>query len=209
MYLPTAFAETDDGRIRAFIDTNDFGILVTSVEGRPFATHLPLILDRERGSQGTLLGHMARANPHWRAFDGSEALVIFAGPHCYVSPRWYEAQPSVPTWNYAAVHVYGTPRLLVDDSAPRQLLSDMVARYEGVGEGAWAMDGLPEGYLKGMLRAIVAFEIPIARIEAKFKLSQNRSPADRDRVITALESAGGAAESGVAALMRARQDRDA
>ena len=209
MYVPTAFGEQDEARIGAFLDANDFAILVSDRDGEPFATHVPLLFDRGRGPKGSLLGHMARANPHWRAFGDREALAIFAGPHCYISPRWYESHPSVPTWNYAAVHVYGTPRLMEEEVEVRGLLSRMVARYEGTGEGAWSMDGLPEAYVAGMRRGIVAFEIPVLRIEAKFKLSQNRSAADRGRVIAALEDGANPADAAVAALMRAREPMDA
>ena len=209
MYVPKSFAEDDRARIAELIAGNDFAILVGKVDGQPFATHVPLLFDPERGPFGTLSGHMARANPHWRGFGEQEALAIFAGPHCYVSPRWYESHPSVPTWNYAAVHAYGRPRLLEDEAAVRDLLARMVARYEGAGGEAWTMNGLPESYVAGMLRGIMAFEIPVARIEAKFKLSQNRPAADRGRVIAALEASAYPGDAAVAALMRRREPADA
>ena len=108
MYIPKSFQVTDPEVLAAFIRAHSFATLVSAVDGTPFATHLPLLLD-----QGTLLGHVARANPHWQAFDGQrEALAIFHGPHAYISPTWYATGPAVPTWNYAAVHVYGAPRLI-------------------------------------------------------------------------------------------------
>ena len=208
MYLPRHFAESDRARLHALMREHEFATLVTVVEGKPFATHLPLLLDPDRGEHGVLLGHMARANPQWRGFDGTaEALAIFAGPHAYVSPRLYATHPSVPTWNYAAVHAYGAPRLLEEEAA-RGLLARTVARYEGTGDGAWSMDGLPEDYVAGMLRGLVAFEIEIARIEGKFKLSQNRPEEDRRRVAAALGKGDDPPGRGVAALMRARQEAE-
>src|SRR5262245_55708329 len=104
MYIPTAFAETDPGTLFGFIEAYSFGLLVSTHQGGPFASHLPLLLEREAGPHGTLLGHMARANPQWHDLDGQEVLAVFSGPHAYVSPTWYESEQVVPTWNYVAVH---------------------------------------------------------------------------------------------------------
>ena len=196
MYIPSAFRADDRAALYELIERHGFGTLVTVLDGAPFATHLPFVLDRGRG---VLLGHVARANPHWRAFDGAaEALVIFQGPHAYVSPSWYATAPAVPTWNYAAVHVYGVPRLL-DEAELRDLLDRLVSRYEAGRERPWTMD-LPPDYLRKMLQAIIGFEVPIERIEGKFKLNQNRSSEDRAGVIAAL-SAGGAEERALAEFM--------
>src|SRR5262245_59726970 len=127
MYIPTAFRAKDRAALYDLIERHGFGTLVTIVDGSPFATHLPLVLDRTRD---VLLGHVARANPHWHTMNGpSEALVIFQGPHAYVSPSWYTTAPAVPTWNYAAVHVYGVPRLL-DEAGLIDLLGRLVDQYE-------------------------------------------------------------------------------
>ena len=202
MYVPESFAETDRARLWAFLRKHDFATLITAVGTTPFATHLPILLD-ERGEQGTLLGHMARANPQWRAFDGtSEALVIFQGPHAYVSPTWYATHPSVPTWNYTAVHAYGTPRLLDDEAAVRDVLRRTTSLYEA--DGQWSLDGLPDAYMRGMMCGIVAFEIPIARLEGKFKLSQNRDAEDRGRVADALDDRADGFDRDLAVLMRER-----
>jgi transcriptional regulator len=199
MYIPTAFRADDRSALYDLIDRHGFGTLVSVIDGTPFATHLPLLLDRGRG---VLLGHVARANPHWHALAGSaEALAIFHGPHAYVSPSWYAPAPAVPTWNYAAVHVYGTPRLL-DEAGLRDLVGRLVEQYESGRARPWTMD-LPEDYMGKMLRAIVGFEIPIERIEGKFKLSQNRSTEDRAGVIAAL-AAGSAEERALAEFMKAR-----
>jgi len=123
MYLPKPFREDDPARLHALIRAHGFATLISERDGEPFASHLPLLLDAERGPRGTLLGHMARANPQWRSFDqGRAALAIFHGPHCYVSPSWYANAPAVPTWNYAAVHAYGRPRVLEDGGEVRALL---------------------------------------------------------------------------------------
>jgi len=196
MYIPSAFRVDDRASLYDLIEQNSFGTLVTVLDGIPFASHIPFILDRGRG---VLLGHVARANPQGRSVDGTaEALVIFQGPHAYVSPSWYAAAPAVPTWNYAAVHVYGVPRLL--EQAPLlDLLRQLVRRYETGRERPWPM-ALPADYERKMLQAIIGFEIPLTRVEGKFKLSQNRSSEDRRGVIQALE-AGDDGERALAEFM--------
>jgi transcriptional regulator len=195
MYIPTAFRADDRAALYDLIERHGFGTLVTVLDGEPFATHLPLLLDRERG---VLLGHVARANPHARALAGAAALVIFQGPHAYVSPSWYATSPAVPTWNYAAVHVYGTASLL-DEPRLLDLLRRLVSQYESGRERLWTMD-LPEDYLAKMVRAVVGFEVPLSRVEGKFKLSQNRPAEDRFGVIRAL-AGGGAGERELAEFM--------
>ena len=111
MYIPAHFAETDRTKLFDFIERHSFGLLVSQLNGEPYATHLPLLLDRHSGPWGTIVGHMARANPHWQTTD-RQALVVFSGPHVYVSPTWYEAENVVPTWNYVAVHAYGAFQLV-------------------------------------------------------------------------------------------------
>jgi transcriptional regulator len=196
MYVPQHFAG-DAAAIDEIVASHDFALLVTTGAQGPEATHLPLLLDRSRGPQGTLLGHLARANPHAEALDGREALAIFSGPHGYVSPRWYAAAPAVPTWNYVAVHVHGRARVVRDKARLVELVDTLSRRYEG--DGPWSVAGLPERFLAGMVEGIVGLEIDIERIDAKFKLSQNRPPADRRNVIAELERGGDAA---LAAAMR-------
>ena len=149
-------------------------------------THLPLVLDRgDRPGAERLLGHVARANPHWRRFDGAlPAVAIFRGPHGYVSPSWYPEHPSVPTWNYAVVHVHGAPRV-VGESETREIVHRLIEQYERSRESRWTPE-LPPEFLDRELRAIVGFEMPIARLEAKFKLSQNRDAADREGALAGL-----------------------
>jgi transcriptional regulator len=201
MYIPKPFRIENHAELHAFIRENSFATLITMEEnGAPFATHLPFLVDAGAGETGMLRAHMARANPQWQHFQaGREALVVFQGPHAYISPSWYEAQPAVPTWNYAAVHAYGTPRLL-DASGLKSLLYATVALYEGVGAESWQFEMGPE-YVEQMMRGIVGFEIPIARLEGKLKMSQNRSETDRRQVHDALRASGRASDAEVAALM--------
>jgi transcriptional regulator len=198
MYVPKAFREDDVARLHAFLRAWSFALLVTDSDGVPSATHLPLVLDAAGTAPGRLIGHVARANPHWQAFDGTrQALAVFHGPHAYVSPTWYATGPAVPTWNYAAVHVYGRPRLLEDPEATR----DAVARLVQEHDPAWRIADQPAEFIAGMLRGIVAFEMPIERLEGKLKLSQNRPAADRPGILHALR-AGGEMERAVADLMQ-------
>ncbi|UCH75958.1 MAG: FMN-binding negative transcriptional regulator [Rhodospirillales bacterium] len=183
MYVPKHFAAARRAALVRVIDENPFGLLVGTVGGAPFATHLPFLLDGDR-----LLSHLARGNPHWRAIDGTtEMLAVFSGPHGYVSPRWYAEGPAVPTWNYVAVHVYGAPRQVSEIGAVRALLDAMVERHEA---GAWTLDAQDADFNDRMMRGVVAFEMPIGRIEGKFKLSQNRPAVDRRRVSAQFGASG-------------------
>jgi transcriptional regulator len=143
------------------------------------ATHLPLVL-KDDGEHGLIEGHFAKANPHWRALAGRETLVVFPGPHSYVSPTLYVEELSVPTWNYIAIHAYGTLSLVEDDPGKEALLADLIATNEPSYLDRW--HALPDGFRRIMLAGIVGFRIPIARIEGKFKLSQNRKPEERTNV---------------------------
>ncbi len=145
----------------------------------PAATHLPLVVE-DKGEHGTLVGHFARANRHWQALAGRETLVVFQGPHSYVSPTLYAGPLSVPTWNYIAIHAYGTLELVDDEPGKEALLKNLIEVHEPTYAEKW--HHLPEGYRRTMLAGITGFRIPIARIEGKFKLSQNRSETDRRRV---------------------------
>jgi transcriptional regulator len=203
MYVPKHFEAPDVAWCHALIEREPFATLVGVDEaGAPFATHLPVLLDPAPAPRGTLLAHVARANPQWRLFaPGRPVLVVFAGAHAYVSPSWYEEHPAVPTWNYVTVHAYGVPRVLDDPSRVRGLIERLVRAFEDGRPAPWRIDGLPDAYVQGMMRGIVAFEIPIDRLEGKAKLSQNRSTGDRARVRAALETADDASARAVADLM--------
>jgi transcriptional regulator len=201
MYIPKSFASDDLAQLHALMRRHSFAILVTQHDGTPFATHLPFLIDPERGAHGTLLAHMARANPQWRDLAaGQEALAIFGGPHAYVSPSWYDTSPSVPTWNYAAVHAYGVARLVEDRDELHAMLEKLVDTHESAFEQPWRMD-LPADYLDRMMRAVVGFTIEITRLEGKLKLSQNRTASERSRVAEALATSADPLAVGTAELM--------
>ena len=203
MYVPKHFEVTDTAWCHALMGAQSFALMITADDtGAPFATHLPILVDERRGPLGTLRGHVARANPHWRYLAaGRPTLVVFSGAHAYVSPSWYATHPAVPTWNYVAVHASGTGALVEDAEQVRTLLADLVHVYEAPGPEAWSFEALPADYVAGMQRGIVAFEIPIARLEGKAKLSQNRDAVDRGRTREALAASDDPVARAVAALM--------
>jgi transcriptional regulator len=203
MYIPKQFEAPDVAWCQDLIRREPFAILVgVDPGGAPFATHLPVLLDEAPRPHGTPLGHVARPNPQWRLFAPDRpVLVVFPGPHAYVSPSWYAQHPSVPTWNYVAVHAYGVPRLVEEPPRVRALLDRLVRTFEDGRPTPWRMDGLQESYVDGMMRGIVAFEIPIDRLEGKAKLSQNRPAGDQARVRTALAGAEDPLARAVAELM--------
>ncbi len=179
---------------------NPFAIVVSSDENSPFATHVPVLVSEAEGIIH-LRGHVARANPHWKMLEaGRETLVIFHGPHAYVSPSLYESRASVPTWNYAAVHAYGRARIITEPARLTEILVETITSFEQAYLEQW--QNLNEGFRTKMLSQIVGFEIPVDRLEAKFKLSQNRPRIDQARVIQALESSTDSTVSAVARLMK-------
>ena len=186
MYIPALFKQTDQTMMHNFMRANSFATVVTVHDGKPFASHLPLFLDSSAGSKGALIGHMAHANPQWQDMQaGAEVLVTFNGSHTYVSPAWYEAKEMVvPTWNYMAVHAYGKARILSENEL-EQALHKLVSTYESAYEKPWQLE-MTQTMREKMLVAIVGFEIELSNIEGKFKLSQNRSAADRKLVIAQL-----------------------
>jgi transcriptional regulator len=209
MYIPKQFDVADVGWCHGLIRREPFAILVGVDEaGAPFATHLPVLLDEAPPPLGTLLGHVARPNPQWRLFAPDRpVLVVFAGAHTYVSPSWYAQHPSVPTWNYVAVHAYGVPRLVEEPARVRAFLDRLVRTFEDGRPAPWRMAGLPDSYVDGMVRGIVAFEIPITRLEGKAKLSQNRPAGDQARVRAALRAEDNALARAVADLMAESDSR--
>jgi transcriptional regulator len=206
MYIPKAFSEEDITRLQDFIQQNNFAILVSQQDGIPVATHLPFVLDQSRGPYGTLLAHMARANPHWRLFDADhEELVIFQGPHTYITPSWYGDSLSVPTWNYAAVHVYGKLRIIEDVAEMWTLMGTLIQQSEARFEQPWQFSSLPEDFVEKKLRGVVCFEVEITRLEGKFKMSQNRPVSDQVRVAATLQDSPEQLDREVAELMKERQ----
>lgn len=201
MYTPQAFLETDPSVWSELVGTHAFATLITHDprQGAPFATHLPFLYDDSRGPFGTLYGHVARANAQWT--HGDSALAVFLGAHAYVSPRWYAAEFSVPTWNYEALHAYGRLNILNDAISVRAVLDRFVARYEAGRPNPWSVPWVDERYVK-LLDALVAFELPVERVECKRKLSQNRTPADQWGAIEALAASAEPGDRALAERMR-------
>ncbi len=195
MYIPQHFLEADPATLAAFIDAHSFGTLTTVAAGKPYATHVPFLYEP---AHGVLSCHVARANPQWGHLAASpEVLVIFQGPHGYVSPTWY-ATPGVPTWNYTAVHVYGTARAVDDANVTKRHVERLAARFESGSDAPWIPDYDPK-----RLAGIVGIEIRVTEIQGKFKLSQNRSASDRANVSAQFEASGTDNDAALARLMRA------
>ncbi|RLT43607.1 MAG: FMN-binding negative transcriptional regulator [Chloroflexi bacterium] len=202
MYTPPFNREEDIALLHGMMQANSFATLVTSDGGAPVATHLPVLLRPQEGKWGMLVAHLARANNQWRHFQPErEVLVIFQDAHAYVSPTFYTPGFSVPTWNYSAVHAYGIPQIVEEPGAVMGMLDELVAVYEQPRPAPYAADWSDERVVK-LTRGIVAFTIEITRLEGKRKLSQNRSLADRQGVIDALQY-GNPDERKVAAAMAA------
>jgi transcriptional regulator len=201
MYIPAAFAESDLTKLHDFIEQNSFGLLVSQVDGLPFASHLPFLLERPAGPHGTLVGHMARANPQWREASGQTALAIFSGPHAYISPTWYEAEQLVPTWNYSAVHAYGRVEVIEDEGALLDIVERSVGVYEQAMPRPWSFDP-SSTFVKRLATQIVGFRIEVQKIEGKWKLNQNHPVERRQKVVRALQQQGGENAQAIAAMMQ-------
>jgi len=185
LYLRPVFTETDPERIDALIRAHSFGLLVTHGGTGSEATHLPFVLSRD-GGELLLEAHLAAANPQCAALAGGAAVAVFSGPHAYISPRWYEAQPSVPTWDYVAVHVHGVLQPVTEPGEMRAML-DRLAEADPVG---YTTADQSDSYIAGMLRGIRAFRLRTTQVQAQWKMSQNRSAEDRIRVAAALRGQG-------------------
>tara|TARA_B100000965_G_scaffold172310_1_gene143924 strand:- start:631 stop:1266 length:636 start_codon:yes stop_codon:yes gene_type:complete len=210
MYRPKQFEIADDAEMLDLIRANGFAVLVTHGADGMIASHVPLHLIKDGDSDGWLLwGHLAKANTQWQAFDAqAEALAIFSGPHTYISPDWYETEKSVPTWNYEAVHVYGAPRVMNDPRAVVARLASLTAQYEDGRKTPWSMAELPDDFVAAQIKGIVAFEMPVARLEGKRKMSQNRKPEDVKGAMAGLKKTGRADDETVAGIMAdANKDR--
>ena len=206
MYTPEPFKVSNLPTLHADMQRWNFATLLTpDADGWLQVTHLPLLLDRDRGRFGVLAGHMARANPHWRAFSKSlESLAIFHGPHGYISPRWYASDIAVPTWNYVSVHAFGSPRLVEGTEGTVAHLNELIRYHEGTGAESWRPDGLPADTFAALLNGIVCFDMRITRIEGKAKLGQNRSHGDILGVIRGLQATGAAANRELIEVTRSR-----
>lgn len=198
MYVPKPFAVQNPADLVAFIEREPFGILVSDVEGTPFATHAPFLVSGE-GESLTLSLHVAKANPHWRSLQDAEVLAIFQGAHAFVSAGWYpDPRHNVPTWNYGAVHCTGRARL-TDAAETSRILERLVERFES----SWRIDTPDASYVEGLQQAIVGIEIAVRSVQGAFKYLQNHPPADREAVIAQLERSGRPMDREIAEEMRA------
>lgn len=205
LYVPSHFEVHERAAAARLMHDHPFATLVTP-GADTHVSHLPLLLVHDSEPHGTLIGHFARANPHWQAARGVPTIAVFHGPHAYVSPSWYaEPARAVPTWNYATVHAHGTLSVVEDAAESRAILDALVQRFEGNREAPWQF-AMPPRERDALVGAIVAFRLRIRRLDAKFKLSQNRGPGDRARVIAALEAAPFAEARATAAWMRSYAD---
>jgi transcriptional regulator len=208
MYQPPAFREDRIEVQHQLIRAHPLGLLITAGPGGLLANLFPFMLDAEGPDHGTLRLHIARANPQWKELEAvGECLVVFQGPQDYVTPSWYatkrETGKVVPTWNYATVHAWGKPRVMKDDSWLRRQIEDLTRSRESRRDAPWQVDDAPEDFIAMQMRAIVGVEIPITRIEGKWKMSQNRPEADRSGVIAGFREAGAAGEA-IAAIVEER-----
>lgn len=199
MYLPDYFNESDPTVIFDFISSNSFATLISSADGVPYASHLPLLVEMQH-DQLILRGHFAKANKHWQLLQQKpQLLIIFQGPHCYVSPDYYQ-QAGVPTWNYVTVHAEGQATLTHHSDDIKSIIEQLAMQHESHRDTSWMPD-----YPDKMVQAIVGFSIRVDRLEAKYKLSQNRPAADRDGVIQNLSRLNDPQAQAIAALMKQRQ----
>jgi transcriptional regulator len=202
VYIPGHFSMPDRSAIARLLHDHPFATLITPATPDPLVTHLPLICVADCEPGGTLVGHFARSNPHAGNATSAESIAIFHGPHAYVSPSWY-ADPAagVPTWNYAVVHAHGTLELADTPAGTRAILDALVQRFEAGRQAPWQL-GLDRGRLDSMVSAIVGFRMKVRHVEAKFKLSQNRSADDRARVAAGLDDEVQPDAAATAAWMR-------
>jgi len=204
MYIPKHFEERDPGVLHALVRSHPLGAWVTQAGGRLEVNHLPFLVDATRGEDGTLIGHVARANPVWRSLSaGAESVVIFQGPQTYITPSWYPSKAAhgkvVPTWNYAVVHAHGVARAIEDREWLLGLGTRLTDTHEAERGTPWKVTDAPADYVETMLKAIVGIEIPLSSLVGKWKVSQNRSAADRAGVVRGLEELGDANATALAA----------
>ncbi|MGG4491254.1 FMN-binding negative transcriptional regulator [Metabacillus idriensis] len=199
MYIPAQFTIKDETISFGIMREHSFATLFSQHNGMPFATHLPLILNKENS---TLYGHFARPNPQWTDIKNQTVLAIFHGPHCYISPSWYETNKAVPTWNYVTVHVYGEVELLEDEHELMNSLHDMVSKYE-TPDSSYRLHNVDSEYLSGMNKGVQGFKIKISKIEGKAKLSQNHPVQRQELIVNQLDQISTTNEQQISLLMKA------
>jgi transcriptional regulator len=201
MYIPPSFAENNLAELHQFIEGHGFATIISTADGEPIGSHLPILLDRSFAPYGRLYGHLARANSHQESFGSGRSLVIFHGPHAYISPDWMPSQNVVPTWNYVAVHAYGSVRRIEDRDRLCEIVRQTTVKYESSRATPWSMNAPDPDFIEKLLGAIVGFEIDIERLEGKWKLNQNHPPERRQHIINGLRAAGRHDELQIADLM--------
>lgn len=211
MYTPSYFKDEDIASLHRQIDGTRLATLVTFDESGLQASHVPLLLNPNEGPNGTLYGHLAKANPQWKTLGAREALVIFQGPDAYISPSFYAAKAEhgkvVPTWNYLAVHVYGRAQVFTDPQRLLRVVTDLTDKHEARRPAPWAVSDAPDDYIQKMLNGIVGFAIPIERLEGKRKLNQNRSAEDITGVSKGLAASQDPTDQEIARLMSPGETR--
>lgn len=201
MYTPNRFRVSDLDTLHAFMEQNGFATLVTDNDGEVTASHLPFVLRRESGELGHLIGHMAKANDQWRKIDGESCLVIFNGPHAYVSATWYEEQNVVPTWNYAALHAYGRIYSETEKQRVLEIVRDTTDFYEASMPTPWTIDQPATEFIEKIAEMVVGFRIEIDRLEGNWKLNQHHSAERKTKTIAALREDGKENQMAIAQLM--------
>lgn len=199
MYIPEEYLESDRKEILSFIKNYSFACIVSSKNNIPMATHLPFVVE-EKGKELLLTSHFAKANPHWKQIAESQALVIFSEPNAYISPRHYEKEKNVPTWNYIAVHAYGKGELIQAEVDSLLVLEKMIKKFEQGYKAQW--DQLAMNYKQNMLKGIVAFQIKVTDIQAQKKLSQDKKEVERQKIISSLSESSNSQERNIAAYMK-------
>ena len=206
MYVPKHFEETDVTVLHALIRSHPLGTWVTQGEGGLLANHIPFLLDPSRGEHGTLVGHIARANPVWHLFSKTvESVIVFQGAEAYITPSWYPSKhahgKAVPTWNYAVVHAHGMPHAIEDHEWLFRHVSTLTNKHEAIQAHPWKVTDAPPDFTQSLMSAIVGIEIPIARLVGKWKVSQNRPGADKLGVVAGLTERGDADSREMASLV--------
>lgn len=204
MYIPPYYHETDEHKLIEFMQAHSFATMVNSQNNQLRATHLPFIIEK-RGNKIYLISHMAKANPQRKEFTGNDLLIIFQGPHGYISPAHYEKKQNVPTWNYIAVHAYGKAETINEHDSVIEVLEKTIMNYEAPYYKQWKE--LSDEYKNGMIKGIVAFEIEIVRLEGKFKLSQNKTKNEQQNIISAFEKSGDSMQAGIAEEMKRNHNK--
>lgn len=206
-YLPPHFAETDIATLHALVHAHPLATWVVQHEGELLVNHIPMLLDVNRGKHGTLVGHVARANPVWRAMAaGAQSVAVFTGAQTYVSPNWYPSKHAngmaVPTWNYITVHAHGVPQAFEDTERVLDVVTRLTQLHEAVQALPWQVSDAPADYIAKLLRVIVGIELPVQRWAGKWKVSQNRTTADQQGVAAGLAGQAGETAAQMAALIQ-------